>query len=1655
MVLKNFIAPELNIPARQQTNRRKTGPLSFIDWPEPQPPPEPVDENKFLDNLMASFNPFDSGLPSEAGIREIVSRHKTPEQMAEIERKQLSGKQGVAAQFQAGIGDVYETASGAAKWAGFDWLSKELQKEGSRRKEGIPDVDLGDITWKSALDPQFWAKMPKFTARMTPFTLSLVPAMLVGYTGGVAIGGAAGIGAFGSAILGSLGATALSRPLESLMEAGGTYNEAKNRGMDDARADKAATNVFLNNLKLSGMDALELATAFMPAPAKLGSKYLKPFTAAGRVLGTMGQEAGEEIIQQKFQTEALGDKFSLSSPDVKQAALGGAIFGGAMGGSGAVFNAIKQKTQETMPPSISQRFETLKANAIKRGMTEERAELFALDEIAKTPQGKAIVEQATKWVEGQSKQGQVIPASAQAVQAGRAELGAASMAPSTSVQTGLPGIGRETAQARMLEESNVAAGQGGTKARLVDVETLKRAQAAKPLEGQGALPEPSLQAPLPAVTVPKAAEAITTSRIDEIKSLLATKGRLPAGQGTKPELNLELARLESQENLLELSNPEHLQGAIVEVEQELGNRSMPYHGGAKHNLFPEYDTKQLNEVLKIYESAQAKLPKPEAQRGIFESLQTETAEAPPAAPPPAQPPIEAPMPEEPDLPTRPTMADIQDAQTILDINLKPDRKRYLANLPVIKQAMEHLNPSAVANTPSEKFRVIRAVGRDQGNQRTQITMSYLLKMGDSSKMFGKTNEQGIITEGTFKGKSVNEIAENIGKYKSQLTNEQAEWLERANDIQNEVLEYAAKRDINIEEIGLEPGKRFASRKVLGKLDEQGELVEVAYLSPGPGRVGGKISAQKHRSYASIEEAQKDGFRYMPYDQALEMTVRSVYNAAADKQAADWLLTQVTWRTTGAPEELILKAEGAKRRTQASSKLLSALNRAVRGERVPESVTNAIGRIYPKEANELQKLIPRLQANEETATDVQAMTAKAKLLHEIDARELKDAINARARAREKAMRPNFGESSLMHPAFQGKMFTGPEAQETVKTLRDMLEPRHIVGLKGINSVNGLVRYFKLAGDASVMGIQLLIGAFDNPIAYGKAFGAYVEALFSEEFHANLLNNNRDLLARHPDLITTLSGTEFTEAFQRSGLFQKGILKIGGKVLGPFQRGFEAAIDAYGIEAVKAMEHIAKTPEEIQKIDQFINEMRGLTSSARLGVSPNWAATETATMLAPRYNRAIASYLADVFEGFAKTGRAGIRAQHARNSLLKMTAGVTLLWVALGFALGKDPEEIKESITGGLFTYNIGGTNIGPGTKIRSVIKLIKDSAKDPEGLLQFSMDNPGLRFVRGNLAPVAGNAIDLIKGKNYIGETVRDNFSNFSRHILIGNWLPIWVENVLYEGGSVSQRLTRGTGEFFGGRTYPETDYQTAAIWKDRYAAQDYGMKYEALNNAQRGELSRKHPDLAELEKISSEAFAKTGDPREQFYYAEKERLQTQRNEKLDRAAQSLIDGDSTKYDYDKERSFIRPYYSGGNEVLYSMRESNMSDYELKQMEKYLVSRKPEDIAISEYNEFYGETIEKADLPKDWDLINSEVELFLQKYPQSIRDYILEHKDDWIKDLPPAARQIEEMRASGIEDESWWDDYRGSTFSPPKLNLSGSPKPSSSFNAPKLKLPARK
>lgn len=293
----------------------------------------------------------------------------------------------------AGVGDVMTTASGVLGYLGGSKegeLEHQLRMMGAQLQGAAPQATFENVSWRSAFDPQFWASVGKSSARALPFFAAMLPAMATGY--GIGAAGAAylGMGAFGTTVLGSLGATALSRPLEALMEAGGVYNEAISLGKSSGDADKAATETFLKNLTLSGMDATELALAL--APVK-GSGILM-----GKVISDVALEGFEEMVQQKFSTEALGQEFSWGSPESIAAGISGAAFGGFMGAGGHMFTVIQNRVVNRLPSELLNDFYSVVEEAEKQGKDPMAARLIGLDVIAQKEGGAEIINQVVQEV---------------------------------------------------------------------------------------------------------------------------------------------------------------------------------------------------------------------------------------------------------------------------------------------------------------------------------------------------------------------------------------------------------------------------------------------------------------------------------------------------------------------------------------------------------------------------------------------------------------------------------------------------------------------------------------------------------------------------------------------------------------------------------------------------------------------------------------------------------------------------------------------------------------------------------------------------------------------------------------------------------------------------------------------------------------------------------------------------------------------------------------------------------------------------------------------------------------------------------------------------------------------------------------------------------
>ena len=576
--------------------------------------------------------------------------------------------------------------------------------------------------------------------------------------------------------------------------------------------------------------------------------------------------------------------------------------------------------------------------------------------------------------------------------------------------------------------------------------------------------------------------------------------------------------------------------------------------------------------------------------------------------------------------------------------------------------------------------------------------------------------------------------------------------------------------------------------VSGKTDSAGNIDFLFTRTPSRGRKGFKLPMEQERTIESQEEAIRLGFSYFTEDETLYLNILGALNKATEKKFANWIIDNSP-----------------------------SIRRLTRGQR-------------PRKAGR----------------DILAE-------QEIDIGE-------------------FGKS------FERTVFTGPESHKVKELLIAELKQEVPNILRYGAMANAVGRFMVLNGDASQFLIQMLYmtGTRGGYKAWGKGLNGYVNALFDPNYHASLLRNNEELLHLHRDMLTSLKGTEYTEAVEKGGLLGPGAgklnpfrsarfkkmmpnlapklgelnfnpLRYAGWALTPFSRGFNASMDDAGIQLAKSLDAVLrpKTAAEYADIDAFINEIRGLASSQRLGVSATTRALENNLLIAPRYNRSMAALIWDTIAD------GGIRGKEARLALLRSVSGLMLIGSAFSMAQYYRNTDEKDQTFEGLekavrdhinprsdrfFTWKVGDTNMGPGTKVRSLIKLVGDTTGDPDSMFEFSQRNPFIQFSRGNLAPVGSIAWDMFSGYNYMGDptgfrdgwtedSLGENFKKLGENVLLDEIMPIWVNSVLLEGGTPLDRATRGAVEFIGGRAYPEGVLQI----RDELSQELFNAPYETLN----------------------------------------------------------------------------------------------------------------------------------------------------------------------------------------------------------------------------------
>ncbi|KKM24090.1 hypothetical protein LCGC14_1608600, partial [marine sediment metagenome] len=987
-------------------------------------------------------------------------------------------------------------------------------------------------------------------------------------------------------------------------------------------------------------------------------------------------------------------------------------------------------------------------------------------------------------------------------------------------------------------------------------------------------------------------------------------------------------------------------------------------------------------------------------------------------------------------------------------------------------------PAAVANTPWEKMaQVILPVLWDESDNKAMAIMTHLWRIGRTEAVWGKLDQFARIKSGPLAGNTAGDIMQSPSQFKPQMAQLPAkqrkvieDWITRFQDISDSTTNFLIENGRDIQLLAIEEGGVFVPRSYWKRQGQNGEAIELAAVS---GRRGGKLPGEFHRTFSTEAEAIADGFFPIPVDEVLFLRMRGAYKSVALDRAVDWLLARTEWRSTGAAEEVLMARARAAVNVRKAEQLRGALSRALRGERgVPSQLARAAGRVgfarlpktkvrpvsidsiavsYPVEAERLQELIKDIAAGRPTGPAVQQFETDVKQLLDSARRDFKIAERAAKAAGERARTTNraqFETSMRELRQLSNVIFTDPSAREGIDLLRKTLVPEHSEVIEALKKVSDVGRFFTLAGDISPLSIQLPMLAFTDPVAFVRAAEGLVRALLDKRFIENVVADNLDLIARHPNMVLPMGGgTEWTEAFAQGGYMSPGALfpaneyesalttiakfpfrlarGIANPVLIPFARGAEGAFTLAGIYHARALEHLATAPEQVIQLDEYINQMRGLTNSSRLGVSHRWRQMESVALLAPRYGRAVAGLLFHASQG--AVGQGGLRGRLAIRALTNFLMGMAAMTVAISLLRGETPEESVEHLdprNPKFGTWDFGGTKVGYGTKYRSYLRMVGQAIEDPSSLARLSMDNPVVRNIRYQLGILPSAALDLVTGRDAIGDPTRTDGLTFLQKILLENVTPIWVASVLFDGGTPEQKALRGLAEFGGLRAYPESKWDEVKRLRQSYAVADFGKPYDELPAADKLQLSRDHSDLKLMEETAIGEFVADGSAFEQWKDVIIKDTTLARNDTLEKSATALLNGLIAQRDYDNDRSRVRAEYSGAQGVIWSASDSLDPDSR-RDYEKWLEENQhPFDKALHEWRVHRADLISKADLPIDWELqVDVPSNAKLLSFTAEEQQYIIEHKDDWILDLPANAKAIEQQRLTGIADGTWWENYR--------------------------------
>ena len=277
---------------------------------------------------------------------------------------------------------------------------------------------------------------------------------------------------------------------------------------------------------------------------------------------------------------------------------------------------------------------------------------------------------------------------------------------------------------------------------------------------------------------------------------------------------------------------------------------------------------------------------------------------------------------------------------------------------------------------------------------------------------------------------------------------------------------------------------------------------------------------------------------------------------------------------------------------------------------------------------------------------------------------------------------------------------------------------------------------------------------------------------------------------------------------------------------------------------------------------VNKMTGVYDRTLSGLTPTQSAIENSFLFfAPAYRRATYGVIADLFHNIRgrKLGEKGIlsgdyQITRVRNrEAFRQLSGVVMSGLAVAAAAEHlfGNEGAADPTSGNFGKFEINGTKMGFGGAWQTVFKLTADLATisytDPEGdVYDYKKDHPALvalgRRGRSQMAPPAALLTDIIKGKTYLGDPLRDldgspDWSGIGLHTVQATAYPFWMDSMVSTDWATGTAPTATIAELMGLQSWETRGWDEVLKMRRHVMRDEQGLpELTRWRNEQDGDL---------------------------------------------------------------------------------------------------------------------------------------------------------------------------------------------------------------------------